>query len=152
VKRIKSQELIYICYPRLFIKFLCLHTGNRIFPLIPPNAFGASEVFASHPPFYSPLDKGGIKRGYLTIGKEISSNTLSPAIAFNFTNNIGMSSEACKRLEKCSRIINGHVHSTQQDPRSCRCSSEAEQLIRNQLVGSSTLPTGSNLEWAEVSI
>jgi hypothetical protein len=26
----------------------------------------------------------------------------------------------------------------------CRCSSEAEQLIRNQLVGSSTLPTGSN--------
>ena len=25
-----------------------------------------------------------------------------------------------------------------------RCSSEAEQLIRNQLVGSSTLPTGSS--------
>ena len=27
----------------------------------------------------------------------------------------------------------------------CRCSSEAEQLIRNQLAGSSTLPTGSIL-------
>jgi hypothetical protein len=50
-----------------------------------PEAFGASEGFASHPPL-SPLNKGGIKGG-LTIGKGIRSNTLSPAIAPNFMNN-----------------------------------------------------------------
>jgi hypothetical protein len=52
-----------------------------------PNAFGASEVFASHPPL-SPHDSG-YDEGYLNIGKEIRSNTLSPATLFKFINNVG---------------------------------------------------------------
>jgi hypothetical protein len=57
---------------------------------------------------------------------------------------------SCKEADKCIKIKTDifyyNFFPLYVVPLSlCRCSSEAEQLIRNQLAGSSTLPTGSNL-------
>ena len=57
---------------------------------------------------------------------------------------------SCKESDKCIKIKTDIFYYNFLLPLHvvplslCRCSSEAEQLIRNQLAGSSTLPTGSN--------
>lgn len=56
---------------------------------------------------------------------------------------------SCKESNKCIKIKTDIFYCNIRLPLHvvplslCRCSSEAEQLIRNQLAGSSTLPTGS---------
>jgi hypothetical protein len=57
---------------------------------------------------------------------------------------------SCKEFDKCIKIKTDIFYYNFLLPLHvvplslCRCSSEAEQLIRNQLAGSSTLPTGSS--------
>jgi hypothetical protein len=63
---------------------------------------------------------------------------------------------SCKAADKCIKIKTDLFYYNFLLPHHvvpislCRCSSEAEQLIRNQLAGSSTLPTGSIQAYLQV--
>jgi hypothetical protein len=57
------------------MKFIPVPAGNRVFPLIPQNTFG--EALGTSGLCLS------IIRAYLTIGKEIRSDTLSAATPIN---------------------------------------------------------------------
>jgi hypothetical protein len=77
-KFIKEVQNYHFFMPGLTVRFHCEDAGDRVFPLIL-----GSERFRNL--------RGlclFIIRAYLTIGKGIRSNTLSPAIAYKFPNSV----------------------------------------------------------------